>query len=354
MTMRTCIKKYFNIVVILLALLPFSAATYAEPTPYNQEVNTFIKTFVKNMVKKHHFKEEALLNLFNQITVNKTVKEKMDKPYEAKPWYKYRQMFVSERRIRNGLAYWQKHQEVLAKAEKKYGVPPSVILAILGVETDYGDQKGSFSVLEALTTLAFNYPSRSDFFKKELEHFLLLTREQKLDPLKIKGSYAGAIGLPQFMPSSYREYAVDFSGKHQVDLMNNDADAIGSVANFLAKHGWRRYRPIACQAEIKGEQYKKLLPNPLKPSYSMRKLRNHGVIACKDLKHPSKALFFELDNKNNNEYWLGFHNFYVISRYNHNRQYVLAVHQLSEALERQHQELLAQRQPQNSHDKSDI
>lgn len=352
--MRICIKKYFNILIILLASLTFSAPIYAKTEADSQEVSTFVQAFVKSMVKKHHFKEDELVNLFKKITVNTTVTEKMNKPYEAKPWYQYRKMFVSERRINNGLTYWKKHQDTLAKAEKKYGVPASVILAIIGVETSYGDNKGGFSVLEALTTLAFNYPKRSNFFKRELEHFLLLTREQKLDPLKMKGSYAGAIGLPQFMPSSYRAYAVDFSGKHQIDLMNNDADAIGSVANYLAKHGWRRSRPIACKADIRGSRYKKLLPNPIKPSYSMRKLTNHGITACQDLKHPSKALFFELKNKDSKEYWLGFHNFYVLSRYNHNRQYVLAVHQLSDALEHEHKSLLAKHQPQKSHDKSNI
>lgn len=338
--------------VFATAATPKQAASkQATPKPANDkqteaQIDAFIDNFVQYMVDKHDFDEDYLYDLFDQVTVNKIVIKRMNHPFEAKPWYKYRAFFLTDTRIKKGAAYWQQHKTTLQKAEKKYGVPASIIVAILGVETDYGARKGKFSTLESLTTLAFNYPSRGSFFKKELEHFLLLTREQELDPLKITGSHAGAIGLPQFMPSSYRHYAVDFSGKHHIDLVNSDEDAIGSIANYLKRNGWRRNRSIAEKVNATGSKFQSILPTsmiPRKPSLSEKELKKHGVTPQKNNRLQGQALFFDLKGKNANEYWVGYYNFYVISRYNRNKHYAMAVYQLSDEITQQRKLALARK-----------
>lgn len=313
------------------------------------QIDAFIDNFVQYMVDKHDYDEEYLYDLFDNVTVNKLVISRMNKPFEAKPWYIYQRFFLTDDRISKGTTYWQNHAATLKRAEQKYGVPASIIVAILGVETEYGNRKGNFSVLESLSTLAFNYPSRAKFFKKELEHFLLLSREQKLDPLKITGSHAGAIGLPQFMPSSYRQYAVDFSGKHQIDLVNNDQDAIGSIANYLKRNGWKRNGLIANPAVTKGTKYKDILPTshvPKKPSITPKQLSNAGIKPAQKTTLENKLTFFDLKNKKDSEYWIGYNNFYVISRYNRNKHYAMAVYQLSNQISQARNKQLAKSKKQ--------
>lgn len=320
-----------------------ATSTSEQDTKVDAKIDAFIDQFVQYMVKKHQFDEDYLYKIFDQVSINPIVTKKMDKPYEAKPWHTYKNFFVTDKRIQNGLKYWQTHEKTLKRAESEYGVSPSVIVAILGVETNYGERQGGFPVIESLSTLAFNYPSRSAFFKKELEHFLLLTREQKLDPLKVMGSYAGAIGMAQFMPSSYRSYAVDFSGKQQIDLQTNHEDAIGSIANYLKRHGWQHHGKIACQAKLNGTKYQELLPHPLKLQHTVKKLAKYGIEPSEPARKRAKTLLVELKNEHSkpNEYWVGFNNFYVISRYNHSEQYVMAVHHLAQEIERQREQYLA-------------
>jgi membrane-bound lytic murein transglycosylase B len=258
----------------------------------------------------------------------------MNKPYEKKPWSNYYQLFMTSKRINEGVAFWQQNADTLKKAEKKYGVPADIIVAVLGVETFYGRIQGNHKVLDALSTLAFNYPARSKFFKKELREYLILCRELNVNPDSVQGSYAGAIGKPQFMPSSYRAYAVNANGKGPSDLRADNQDVIYSIANYLKTHGWRDSEDVAVQASLTGKNYKKLKTNPRRATYSLSKLEKYGVKPKKAAK-AKKAGLVVLDDLDKKEYWLGFNNFFVITRYNTSKQYATVVYLLAEELKRQ-------------------
>ena len=219
--------------IVLLVILFFSPLTMADTYFANQPK---VKKFITQMVHQHHFNRKKLIALFNQVKIKPAIMQSIKTPLEKKPWYTYQMLFVTEWRIRQGVHFWNKYQKALEKAEKTYGVPASIIVATIGVETKYGKHTGNYRVIDALSNIAFSDSPRSPFFRKELEQFLLLTREQHLNPLKVMGSYAGAIGQPQFMPSSYRHYAVNFSGNPKIDLSNNEIDVIGSIANYYKKH----------------------------------------------------------------------------------------------------------------------
>jgi len=217
-----------------------------------------VNAFIDQMVKKHHFKKANLKKLFAQVKVRKKVLEYFNKPFESKPWSTYRRLFVDKKRIDNGVKFWDKHAKILARAQKKYGVDPSIIVATLGVETRYGTYTGGFRVIDSLASLGFTQSRRSSFFRKELEQFLLLTREQHLNPLEVTGSYAGAIGVPQFMPSSYRTYAVDYTNNGSANLMDNTDDIISSVANYYKRKGWKKDQPVAVPAKVDEKKFAKL------------------------------------------------------------------------------------------------
>ncbi len=282
-----------------------------------------VAAFIQDLAKRHGFEEQALRDLFRKVAWRPDVIEAITRPAEALPWHRYRARFVTASHIKAGQGFIFRHRAPLGKAERLYGVPPSVIAAIIGVETRYGTYMGRHRVVDALTTLAFRYPRRARFFRKELEAFLLLAREEGLDPLKPKGSYAGAMGLGQFMPSSFRRYGVDFDGDGRRDLWH-PADAIGSVAHYLAAHGWERGGPIAMRA--RGRHLK--ASASLKPQTPLRGL---GV----DLPLPgdTPASLLALEGEEGPEYWVVFHNFYVITRYNRSPLYAMAVFQLAQALE---------------------
>jgi membrane-bound lytic murein transglycosylase B len=237
---------------------------------------------------------------------------------------------VNGQRIAGGLSFWQQHAAILQRAEAIYGVPPEVIVAIIGVETVYGQNMGSFGVLEALASLAFNYPPRAEFFRGELEQFLLMARENGVSPLEIKGSYAGAMGIPQFMPSSQRRFAVDFDGDDRIDLRHSNTDAIGSVARFLQQHGWQKGAPVAVPAKVNGDPAA-LIAAGIKPSLTVGELASLGVVAPAASEQMA-ALIDLVTPGAATEYWLGFDNFYVITRYNRSSFYAMAVFQLAEAL----------------------
>ena len=216
-------------------------------------------------------------------------------------------------------------------AEQQYGVPPLVIVAIIGVETRYGANLGKHRVIDALKTLGFGYPKRADFFREELEQYLLMAREEALDPLKPLGSYAGAMGKPQFIASSFRRYAVDFDGDGRRDLWDSDADAIGSVANYLAEHAWRHGDPVAQRVTGDETTLESLADGGSKPDHQLADLARLGVnFTAGEPKRMARLI--GLEQEKGNEYWLGFDNFYVITRYNHSNLYAMAVHQLSEAI----------------------
>ncbi|HEB77182.1 MAG TPA: lytic murein transglycosylase B, partial [Methylothermaceae bacterium] len=262
--------------------------------------------------------------------IKTSILKAIQRPAEGKPWHEYRKIFLTRNRIDQGVAFWNRHRELLDKVQQTYGVPAEIIVAILGVETFYGTRTGSFRVLDALTTLAFAYPRRADFFRRELEHFFLLAQEEKMDPRQPLGSYAGAMGWPQFMPSSYRRYAADFDGDGKRDIWNNPADVIASIANYFAKHGWQKDQPIATPLPKVAIA---LADTDLQPHQTLAELKARGLAGL-DLPYPDsrKAVVMVFDSGHDPEAWLGFPNFYVITRYNHSRLYAMAVFQLSEAI----------------------
>jgi len=291
-----------------------------------------VRQFIDKMVAKHQFNDKELTNLFNQARLQDQIIEIISKPAESKPWYQYRPIFITKKRIKGGVEFWDKNKEALSHAYEIYGVPPQIIIAILGVETFYGKQKGGYRMLDSLATLAFDYPPRSKFFTSELEQYLLMTREEKIDPLSITGSYAGAMGNAQFISSSYRRYAIDFDGDGKRDLWDNNADAIGSVAHYLNIHGWKRGQPIATKAMIDDNTGKNLLSNSLKPDSMVRDLKKNGVHIDDTIADDQQAVLIALETKTKPEYWVGFENFYVITRYNHSALYAMAVFLLSEEI----------------------
>jgi len=296
--------------------------------------------FIDMMMSKHQFERAALTQLLSETELSSEIIKAITRPYESKPWHQYRPIFVTQKRIKRGLEFWQANSETLARAEKEYGVPPEIITAIIGVESFYGVHKGRYRVLDALTTLGFDYPKRGKFFRRELAQYLLLTREEGVDPRSIKGSYAGAMGQPQFIASSYRAYAVDFNDDGIRDLWDSTEDVIGSVANYFRRHGWQQDQPIASRAKINDNGFKKVIKRSLKPTMTVAQFNTHGVALdaspAEGVTDATKATLIELKNESTNEYWLGYRNFYVISRYNHSALYSMAVFQLATELRNQH------------------
>ncbi len=297
-----------------------------------------IESFIDYMVQGHGFKRAPLKRLFDKVQIRPEIVVTMDRPREALPWHEYQRTFLAPQQVRNGKRYWLAHRRALARAEVKYGVPAEIIVAIIGVETQYGRNTGSYRIIDALSTLAFSYPRRADFFRDELTQFLLLTREHKLDPLRPRGSYAGAIGIPQFMPSSYRRYAVDFDRDKRRDLFKSSADAIGSVAQFLSQHGWERGAPVLDEANVAGAPVERLEQLGLKPMLSVRQLVAQGVypqpftfLAAAE-PGERKASLIVLEGEAGPLYRLGYDNFYAITRYNRSKRYAAAVVELGRAI----------------------
>lgn len=289
--------------------------------------------FARDLEQRQGFNTDELLAQFAQTRPNNKVLQLIKPPVSPlqRSWERYRPRFLNDRRIDGGVRFWQENQAKLARARALYGVPEEIIVAIIGVETEYGRNTGGFRVLEALATLAFHYPPRAEFFRTELEQFLLLARENNLDPLEVKGSFAGAIGIPQFMPGSQRRYAVDFDGDQRVDLSNSVDDAIGSVGRFLEQHGWQAGQSIALPARSPGEPELSLLEAGLRPSLKVAELSSKGVISDAD-PAATVALIDLVSPGRETEYWLGFDNFYVITRYNRSSFYAMSVFQLAEEI----------------------
>lgn len=293
-----------------------------------------VQAFIQMMVKKHGFNKSSLTTLFKAVKIRPQVMQSLNKPLEKESWRTYQILFVNQWRIENGVKFWNEHEAVLRKAEQVYGVPASIIVATIGVETRYGERMGDYRVIDSLSNIAFSQSSRTSYFRKELEQFLLLTREQHLDPLKVMGSYAGAIGQPQFMPSSYRYYAVDFSKSGKIDLMHNKVDVIGSVANYYKLHGWKFGEPISIQAFTLGDRYNYLSrKNAITQPFAATDLKRYGMIPKYKINPESlKVKVIELQGRYGKEYWLVFNNFTVIKRYNPSDLYAMAVYQLSESI----------------------
>uniref|UniRef100_Q47D28 Lytic murein transglycosylase B n=1 Tax=Dechloromonas aromatica (strain RCB) TaxID=159087 RepID=Q47D28_DECAR len=289
--------------------------------------------FARDLEQRHGFNADEIISQFAQARPNAKVLQLIKPPTSPlqRSWERYRPRFLNDRRIDGGVRFWQENSGQLAKAQALYGVPAEIIVAIIGVETEYGRNMGGFRVFEALATLAFNYPPRAEFFRTELEQFLLLARENSLDPLAVKGSFAGAIGIPQFMPGSQRRYAVDFDGDQRIDLGNSVDDAIGSVGHFLEQHGWQAGQPIAVPAITTGTPDAALIQAGVRPSLKVAELAEKGVRAEID-PEVSAALIDLVSPGRETEYWLGFDNFYVITRYNRSSFYAMSVFQLAEEI----------------------
>ena len=297
-----------------------------------------VLAFVERMVTQHGFTKGEMLQLFADIKLRNDVLKAIARPAERKPWHAYRPIFVTEARIRQGLEFWREHATPLQEAERMYGVPASIVVAIIGVETRYGRHAGRYRVIDSLATLAFHYPKRASFFRKELEELFLLAREEGFDLRQLKGSYAGAMGWPQFIASSYRRYAVDFDGDGVRDLRTNPTDAIGSVANYLKQHGWRRGEILFVRAEVEGKGYTEAVARGMKPTMSLDELALLGATPKKPMPGPMQASLLELQGKGGPERWIAFNNFYVVTRYNHSALYAMAVVQLAEAVRDRYQE----------------
>ena len=250
----------------------------------------------------------------------------------AETEFEYRKIFLTKSRIDGGVAFWEQNVDTLTDAQAELGVDPQIIVAIIGVETRYGGNTGRHRVIDALSTLAFDYPPRSTFFTGELEQFLLLAREENIDLLKTTGSYAGAMGYGQFIPSSYRQYAIDFDKDGKRDLWNSPRDIIGSVANYFRAHGWESGQPVATRAEVSGDSYPAMLELGYKPNTVLDALRHEGITPQQQMPDALTAALIQFDQQDGPEYWLGFNNFYVITRYNHSPLYAMAVYQLSEEI----------------------
>lgn len=287
--------------------------------------------FIDTMAEKHQFDKSELAAMFAATSRNEKVLELIQRPAEKRlQWADYRPIFVTEKRINAGVEFWQENQSTLEKAQLRYGVPAAMIVAIIGVETYYGRISGGHSAISALSTLAFDYPPRAKFFTSELEQFLLLVKENSLDYQSLEGSYAGAFGLPQFISSSYRNYAIDFDEDGEIDLWNSVDDAIGSVANYFYRHGWKNGQVVAEPATYKSSG-KSLVRDSPKPVHSFATMKKAGIYPKR--KGNGKYTLLKLQADQGAEYWIGHHNFYVITRYNHSNLYAMAVYQLSQEIQ---------------------
>jgi len=291
-----------------------------------------VRDFIGEMAEKHGFAAEELGRLFGQVEARPSIVALMTRPAEkALPWHEYRARFLTDRRIARGVETGRLQADALARAAE-LGVPVPVLLSIVGVETFYGENTGRHRVIEALATLAFDYPPRSPFFRKELENFLVMSREESLDPLAPLGSYAGAMGIPQFMPSSFRNYAVDGDGDGHRNLWTSWADVFASVANYLREHGWRRDEPVMVRADVAEADLAGLEFGKLALTETVGSLRARGVRFDTPLPADAPAVLIELAGRDGPEHRVGFANFYAITRYNRSQLYASAVSDLADAI----------------------
>jgi len=302
----------------------------------NYAVHPAAIEFVDEMVQEEGFEREELLQLFASARRQESILEAIARPAEkSKPWYEYREIFLNDKRLEQGVEFYAEHRATLERAQRETGVPAEMIVAIIGVETYYGRVAGSYRVIDALSTLAFDYPPRSPFFTGELKSYLILTRQQGMDPLALKGSYAGAMGYGQFMPSSFLAYAIDFDGDEVVDIWDNPVDAIGSVANYFSRHGWRPGETVVSAATVSGEvpdSWFVQTRKDLVPEHTVAGFAAAGIKPTEPLDPKALGIAMKFELQRGFEYWLGLHNFYVITRYNHSAMYAMCVYQLSRQL----------------------
>lgn len=332
-----------TLVLRIVAPLCFAAASsvsaqapaqHSYQRPPAAEISSAKTAFIEKMVTQHKFDRAAVTALVEGAEINQSILDAISRPAErVVPWFEYRNIFLNEARIAAGAKFWTEHADIVSAASERYGVDPEIIVAIVGVETFFGTRMGRYRVLDALATLAFAYPPRAQFFAGELEHFLLLAREDKVDVKTALGSYAGAMGAGQFIPSSYRAYAVDGDADGTRDLWSNWEDALGSVANYFKAHGWRAGQPVVDRA-TRSDRFSGPEPrNSLDLNDTVASLSNMGYVFATDLPADAPAAPYALEAEGGgSEYWVGYHNFRVITRYNRSPKYALAVYQLAQAI----------------------
>lgn len=330
--MKTAISRPLRVLTLIAGFAAAASGHASERYADRPETQQFIE----EMQQRHGFDKDALSYIFRRAEYLPSVIKYISPPKDpgVRSWQRYRSRFIEPVRIKAGVAFWDRHADAIRAASEKYGVPEEIIVGIIGVETIYGRNTGNFQAVSALATLAFDYPRRAELFRGELESLLLMAREQHRDPLDYQGSYAGALGLPQFLPSSVRNYAVDFDGDGQIDLLGSAKDAIGSVARYMQMHGWEAGGPVAVRASLDADtNLAPLLANDITPAFDSATLASHGVRATSSAKGAGKAAFVELVTPGqDSEYWLGYQNFYVITRYNRSSFYAMSVFQLGEAV----------------------
>jgi membrane-bound lytic murein transglycosylase B len=288
-----------------------------------------VQQFIETMVSRHGYDRNVLDSVLEQAETQQSIIDAISRPAEkTKAWHEYRAIFLTEERVKAGAEFWRTHGDELQRISDDTGVSPEILVGIIGVETYFGRRTGDYRVLDALATLAFDYPPRASFFRRELEEYFLLVREEGIDATQATGSYAGAMGAPQFMPSSFRAYAVDTSNDGQRDIWSNWQDVIGSVANYFVAHGWEPGTPIVAQASLSTQWQGDPPENSLTPQDTVESLSARGVLFSTELPGDCAGQLLTLEGKDGNEYWVGFHNFFVITRYNRSVMYALAVHQL--------------------------
>lgn len=326
MGVKSFYMRWIKVFLVTVLFWP----VFVSATDYQERED--VKAFAKAFAKKHNQSETAVLKILAKAQKQQAILDAISAPAErVLTWERYRKIFIEKKRVLDGVAFWQEHKNVFDAVAQKYQVPPEIIVAIMGVETRYGRITGSYKVLDALVTLGFDYPPRAVFFKGQLEQLLLLGEEQQLAVETLLGSYAGAMGYGQFIPGSYRAYAVDYDGDGKVDIWQNSGDAIASVANYFAKHHWRPGDLVAVKLASQMID-EKLLSKGLQPDTTVGQLRKQGVHIAAAISDDAKVTLMKHEGAAGVEYWLGFHNFYVITRYNHSAMYALAAFQLSQLL----------------------
>jgi membrane-bound lytic murein transglycosylase B len=321
------------------ALALHIATAAAAPTGYLQRAE--VRQFISEMVVKHGFVRKELNLLFSRAQFQPAIIKSMDRPAGTplNSWQIYRGLFVNSQRIDEGAQFWNRHSEALQRAAAEFGVPEEIIVAIIGIETVYGRNVGTYRVIDALSTLAFDYPKRAEFFRSELESYLLFARDAEIDVFQVKGSYAGAIGIPQFMPGSYRRFAVDYDGDGRINLAMSAADAVGSIGNFLKAHGWARGEAAAYLAEVSGNNWQNLAAAGVSPLFRVADLPLFGVKLDAPLPADTPCALIVLESPGQpSEFRVGLQNFHVLTRYNRSSFYAVAVLELGAEIVRSRQQ----------------
>jgi len=331
--------RIFTIARLALAVAFLAPIALTSPLPaqaQSDRLSPEVRKFIGHMARTHGFDARALRTLFAGAQPNRDVLRAIAAPVTSRPWYQFKPLCVDDMQVTEGVQFWHDNAALLERARHDFGVPEDIVIAVIAIESRFGRYAGGYRVIDSLYTLAFVWPNRTAYFRGELEQFLVLTREQGWDAGSVQGSFAGALGWPQFMPSSYRRFALDYSGDGRVDLWNDVADIVGSVANYLQQFGWRDGQPIATRAQLDGVDPKALLQIGLKQQL-LSEWQQRGVTSAEDMGQALPASLFALELADGPEYWLGFDNFHALLRYNPSRNYAMAVHQLAQEIRTQHE-----------------